>query len=235
MSADETATAILENPADDGPRLDLAARHERNGRPEWGEFIRLQIDLALRLHPAACGADTEAPVAAVCDNRGCSYCSARAREWALIQILVPGPHPTPAAVGPPGVPARDWREAVRLDGWDYPQVTDNGYVVLRRGMTEAARITLPDWQAYGAALLATSPVSSVLFRDTPGMELAIRQAPEGGWRIDASLQSKRGFWTEKRCWQGETVADRPTLVGRLHELAAEAARGAIELAEAYPI
>ena len=117
MSEDEAAflRTIREHPAADLPRLVYADWLEEQGKAEWAEFIRLQIELH------------ERPVF-VENGCGCGNCQLRRRERHLL-----------AAVG------REWFGDTALwllsENWELPS-THVGGLVIGRGLPAMVRCSL---------------------------------------------------------------------------------------------
>lgn len=150
---------IIDNPADDAPRLVYADWLDETGQCERAEFIRVQIELAKK-YPGWSGVPADDTIAA---KEPYAALARRERELWNASRLNGAPHPW---IGTLGFRIRsNW-----LSSHDEPVMTihpDGQRVELRlaRGFPSHVSCPMAFWMAHGPAIVRAAPVERVTVTD----------------------------------------------------------------------
>lgn len=167
---DAILRAILDDPADDLPRLAYADWLLEQGDDAGAEFIRAQVEVG------ACGLyDCPTPILAA-RPRGrtrcgsCRFCRPKKRAEEACGLLL---HEAAGDLGMPYAYTTEWH----ANGRD--PATTHATLYLWRGFVQAVRCPLHSWLEHGPAVVRAHPVERVVTDATP---LAFPDDPRPVWR-----------------------------------------------------
>ena len=158
---DALLAAILANREEDTPRLVYADWLEENGKAEWGEFIRTQIEIAKTPHTHAAPQDDR-------KSRGCRRCKLRRMEKLLWEKCG-------TAMSVPFFLVATGRK--EMDRWAFLTTLGKSNIGaaqgnscdfrFSRGFVSHLRCCWSDWRTNHVSILKSNPIETIELEDSP--------------------------------------------------------------------